>query len=250
MIKDLIQYLGVLTPLIIGALGLYVNFKLNKNKKDQEAAIKKSGEDSDKKVEAINKAVMDKLNGHDLSLVEIFEVLKNLKDMISSHVCKEDFIENFANSVRFVSNEILSWTKQCDDKYKSILSFWSESIITFGLIYYKDKNRKENKDVFKKHLTQEIERLIANFYNICDSNVSGLKRHNGKPKRFSKLLKESNLHNRTFLLVSVLSENGFNKNEEIIQVFSKYVNDFFELFFTGLALWDTLENNDISKNAA
>lgn len=237
--------------LIIPFLIAYMNYrgKIKETKAKEESLVKEKQRDEEfeKKIEAKMGVVTNKLGSYELLMTEFEEMLKGIKDLLKTHIGTDDFLDSFANSTRYVSNEILSWAKLIDNDYKIVLSTWCESMIAFGLMYYKDKNRYDDKDVFKNHLSQEIERHEERFYKLNDSLINGMKKHNGNFIRFSKLLKTAKIHQRTDYLIAVLSENGFEKDKEIKHVFVKYIREFYELYFTAVATWEGLE---LKSNAA
>jgi len=244
---------GFLSPFILAFGVPVVNSRLkiqeNKNQKKIEERDKLRDEEFNKRIDAILSAVMNRLNGVDLTLGDYEKTLDEIKALIISHIGKDDFIDKFSNAIRGRSNGILISTKRCDQNFKTVLSSWTELIILFGIIYYKDKARFEDPSELKEYLEQEMSSKIDLFYSSCDLNVMGIKKHNGKEIRFSKLLETAQVHNRTDYLISQLADNGFKKPEDIIGVFRKYIKDFFDLYFTSVTVWELCEKRKLTDAA-
>lgn len=210
-----------------------------------EVRDKLRDDEFNKRTDAIQNAIMQRLDGIDLTLVEFERAQNDLKTLFGSHVGKDDFIDRFERKIRGKSNSILISTKRCDQNYKTVLSSWTELVIVFGIMYYKDKNKFEDPEDFKEYMEQEMKSKIDLFYMSCDYNIHGIKKHGGKEIRFSKLLEIAKIHNRTDYLISVLAENGFTNPDNIIGVFLKYIKDFFELYFTSITTWELCEKRKL-----
>jgi len=244
---------GVLSPIILG-FGIPM---VNSYNKKREMEYQQKLEDRDKErdnnfnkiTEAIQSAIMQRLDGIDLTLIEFEKVQNELKTLFGLHVGKDDFIDKFSNQVRGRSNNILISTQRCDQKFKTILSSWCELIILFGIMYYKDKESFEDTEELKDHLEQDMKSKIDLFYSSCDMNINGLRKHNGKEIRFSKLLRDSMVHNRTSYLISILADNGFSNKEDIIKTFKNYIKDFFNLYFTAVTVWELCEVRKLTDAA-
>jgi hypothetical protein len=244
---------GFLSPFILAFGVPIMNSKLkiqeNKNQLKIEERDKIRDDEFKKQIDTILNTVMNMLNGIHITLGDYEKMIDEIKQLIISHIGKDDFLDKFSNAIRGRSNSILIATKRCDQNYKTVLSSWTELIILFGIIYYKDKNKYDDSEEFKEYLEQEINSKIDLFYSSCDLNVMGLRIHNNKEIRFSKLLQTSQIHNRTNYMISILSENGFEKPEQITSVFKKYIKDFFELYFTAVTTWELCEKRKLTDAA-
>jgi hypothetical protein len=247
------ENIGFLSPLIIPFGLAFVNSKLKNQELKNQQKIEERDKIRDDKFnqerDAILSAVMRRLDGVDLSIGAFEKVVDELKKLFTDHACKDDFIDKFSTAIRGRSNSILIATKRCEQNFKTVLSSWTELVILFGIMYYKDKNRFEDVTEFKEYLEQEMSSKIDLFYSSCDLNVMGMRKHDGKEIRFSKLLKTAQIHNRTDFLISQLSDNGFKKQEDIIGTFRKYIKDFFELYFTSVTVWELCEKRKLTDAA-
>lgn len=240
------QIIGAIVAVII-ALGTafirgYFVEKANEKKNTKRDEI------NDNKLATQINIVLNRQDSSDLILIENEKLLKDIKKLLMEHILADNFLKNFANSIRFKSNEILSWMTSNNDGTKIILSNWTEAIITFGKFFYEDKNRYEDKDTFKKHLFQEMDRHIKRFYGNADSLVNGIRILNGKKHRFSSFLKDSKIHQRTDYLIGVLAENGLDENETT-KKFTTYIEDFYQLFFTSISVWEGLKEQTFNDAA-
>jgi hypothetical protein len=251
------QIIGAIVAVLI-ALGTafikgYFDKKAN-DRKLEEARIeneKKNNERdeiNDKKLSTQINIVLNRQESIDLILTDNEKVLKNIEKLLMEHILADDFVKNFVNAVRFKSNEILSWTKSANDEHKIILSGWAESIISFGLIFHEDKNRHDDKETFKKHLLQEMDRHIKRYYSNADSLVNGIRILKGRKYRFSAFLKESKIHQRTDYFIGVLAENGLDECATI-KTFTKYIDEFYQLFFTAVSTWEALPEQTLNDAA-
>jgi len=228
----------VIMPVVLLILSILFNKKLNKQKKDINGDIEKRDEANELKAkdreERRQKLVLDKLEDLEVNVTD-------MKIALTVHIEDTDFRTEFKDNIRNKSRQIIiNLGDFLAPEHKNILSNWSDTIEKFGLDFFYSSKRKERKKNIDTWLTQEMDINIRNFYNFVDFMYEEIRVYNKKKVLFSNFLDTIKLHNRTELLKMRLIQNGLSM-EDIIDLFSAYIEDFYADFVKAIKIWYTLE---------
>lgn len=254
MTEVLLSIIGVLSSLLILFNG-YVAFrtrKLEMEMKEQELKRVNDLDERDvkneKKLETQIKLVIDRQEGTNQVLFQHSEKLEQISTDLKKHIDEENFKIDLQNTIQSTANHILFYNKNIsNESYKMILWNWSNKIELFGINYYEVKHLNTDKSVFRSHLRQDIEILINEFYNEIDSKSTQIVKQGAKKVTFKSMLKEKNVHNKTYYLIETLADNG-KTNEQLLSLFRGYINEFFDLFLTACASWDIMTMNQVNHD--
>jgi hypothetical protein len=235
-----IQLVGIL----IGALvtlglawikGYHDSQKIDKKINEKEAI-------QDAKLIAQVKFIVDEIKG-------ISTIVTNIQNDLEHHINETNFVSDLVNSIRSKSKQFLYSSIGLNQKYKNILGYWADVIEKFGVDYYNNKNRKKDYVILEKELIQDMNRNLDDFDSYMDDFISELKLIKGRKYRFSTYLKDFQVHNKTHVLISRLIENGFKSPDKIIEVFVKYIDDYYTNFATAINIWESAEEYSLMEKS-
>jgi len=204
--------------------------------------------------------LVDKVERRDQILVEKVEGIAaiagksalevtSVKEMLEVHIEENDFTIKFKNTLQNKSSLILAMYGNLAQGHKNILDYWADTIERFGMRFYYSDFRKAPRTT-----KEEISRAKHNleiFLNTCmDVRLNNLndlihdtfpkpKTTNKKKLYFSDFLAESQLHNKTQLLILALVENGLSQNEIILK-FENYLAEFYQKYLDLMVIFSTL----------
>jgi len=193
----------------------------------------------------LNKAVKlitDEIKGLSSSVVSLEIELRN-------HIDVNNFTLDLKSAIQNKSKLILYLSLTLNQKYKNILGYWSEIIEKYAVNFCDNKNRKKDVSTLEKQLNQDMMKELEDFNNYIDDLINEYRTVKGKKYKFSTFLNEFQVHNKTHLLVARLIENGFTKedNDKLIKVFTKYIEEYFQVFLTAIAMWDGFPLYDFNE---
>jgi hypothetical protein len=249
MIETLLKILSALSPIVVGLGAAYINYINKKRELIHNEKIKEIDQKADEreknlneKQERILKIVIDRLQEVEISLCRV-------EESIAKHLNDTDFRQEYRNRLRQTAMRVLENSYMLKQSYKNMLSYWTDSIERFGLNYYYSERRKEGKHSLEKFLTQEKNILIDDFNVYIDGNISTVKTFNGKKVLFSDFVIANGIHNKLEFVIMKLVINGL-KEKDVIDLFTTYIESFFELFITATITWDGLKNVTYNEDAA
>jgi len=212
--------------------------------KKTEKLISDKEKEQDEKLVAQVKLIVNELKGISTSIV-------NLELELKAHTEETDFIRDLRDAIKNRSKQILYLSLSLNQRYKNILAYWSDIIEKYADDFYNNKNRNTDRNTFEKQLTQDMTRELEDFNNYIDNLIDEYRVVKEKKMTFSKYLNVYQVHNKTHLLVSRLIENGFKEKHKIIDIFVKYIDDYFSVFLTAVVTWQDFElYNYETENAA
>jgi len=212
--------------------------------KVRDIKLKEQEDTQDKKLESQIKLVIGEIKG-------LSNIVVTLERKLDIHLDETDFISTLTDSIQNKSAKILSLSFSLHQKYKNMLSHWADIIGDFSKNYNDNKNRRKDKSNLEKLLTQDMEIYLNDFNNYIDSFDTEYRMLNNKKYRFSQFLEDAKIHNRTHLLVARLAENGFEGDKnKMVDIFIKYISDYFESFLTAIAVWEKLPLYEFNEKVA
>ncbi len=249
---------------ILGLLGVFLVLKTKKidfdiKKKEDERLeqekIKeeKRSKDLDLKLDVRIKTISEKLEGLNQYIIDIDKTnkentefqnatLKNIENTLTKHVDEEYFRKDIQNAIQITTNQIITFSKnnfpKDDPSFVLLLWNWSNKIERYATNYYELKVLNPNKKEFKSMLNEHMEMLINDFYSDVDYSIHDYVMKGAKRLTLSKLMKEGNIHQRSYLLADKLADNGFKTKDELIDTIKSYIIDFSQLFITTCATWN------------
>jgi hypothetical protein len=231
---DWSQIIGIIIGAIV-TLGLaYIRGYFEKKATDKK--IDKKEEVQNENLQKAVKLITDEIKGLSSSVV-------NLELELMNHIEITNFISDLRASIQNRSKQILYLSLTLNQKYKNILGYWSEIIEKFAVNFCDNKNRKKDTSILEKQLLQDMRKELEDFNYYMDDLIDEYRVVKNKKYCFSKYLNEFQVHNKTHLLVARLIENGFKKedNDKLIKVFTKYIEEYFQVFLTAITAWNELE---------
>jgi hypothetical protein len=150
----------------------------------------------------------------------------------------KNFHKNVRNKIKRIANQIVSNETQLDEKYHTLLLNFSSAIEIFASEYFDSDMRKEP-PLLRQYLEKEMSKILTNLDNhliAINEEPKFYYAPNGKEALiyYNKLIKESGVYSCTYdkntitdKLIQKLVDNGFTDNQELIDLFGKYILESF-----------------------
>lgn len=242
--QNWIALIAVLNPIILFVLGILFNRKINK--KDKELIERDAERVKGEKIREsqLKEFILDTLDTVQIKLVDIEMAFTTLADKI-------DFKTEFRSKISNKSAQILIHLSEfLTQEQKNILNYWGNIIEEFGTKFFDNIKRKGRKKTLSSYLSQEMEICIRDFDNYVDSIYGEIRIYNKEKVFFSQFIDKVKLHSRSEQLKMRCVANNFKDNDEIIEIFIEYIEDFYADFTSGIRAWNLLSIYEKKENAA
>ena len=174
---------------------------------------------------------------HSKALKEVQDVMvrqgmdiKEIKDIVLSHVSKDAFIIQFSNDMLKESNSIVNIAAAYNlpIAYQNIILEWAQTIEKFGLLFYKSEERKKGGMELNDFLQGEYKKLKKKFDNYTSYEVKEAKSYLNKKIQFVAFLDGFGIFKGMNFIINKLVKNGLT-HEDIIDMFCVYLSEWNKL---------------------
>lgn len=239
-LKIFAQILAIASTILAGFYIPYMNFRQKKRDEENKKQLEIRDAEIDRKQEIRIKKVTERLE-------EIESTVNHIEISLKTHLVDDTFRKEFRELIRNTSIEIIERQYMLNQVYKNILSYYSDSIERFGLLFYYSKKRKEEQWDRDKVLSEEKIILLDDFSKYIDSNVDSIKIYDKHKTHMSDFLKKNNCFASLEILVNDLIRNGLS-DSDVKDKFRIHIDKFFKVFITSTIVWDSLQSPKFDSN--
>ncbi len=237
---------NVIVVQIFGIVGMYVKSWIDKRIAKKEATNREK-EYTNREVN-FQKKILESQSQNINMQMEIQEIKQMLKD----HVIDNDFPIIYKDALYKVSNEKLLSYRNLDPGHSMALNFWLETIEKFGLRFYYSSLRHGDKDSLKLFLQTQIDIKIGELDSIIREHINDSKVYKASRIYFNTFINSNQkhhltnvmpIHYKTDVLIIDMVNNGLDQ-EKMINLFKKYIREFYDAYFMKIELWESIENKE------
>lgn len=220
--------------------------KIQTSYQEERKKIQTEYQEQQKQVTERDRLLMDQMRGFDNKLVELSMTL-------FEHKTNNEFKSNLMNTMRSKATNIIDYSVDLDHKYKHLMMRIAREFEDFAFrFYYSDMRGVEHE--ITPYLKIDLSSRVATIESIIEHITP-------KPKKFTyttgkeepvyliDMIKESKIKREIQLLLIILQRNGLSP-EKVIEVFEKFLGNFFKEFLVIVNQWEELKDwdNDEQEN--
>lgn len=230
---------------VLGWVSSIINGKQERKKiqvsyKEERKKIQTEYQEQQKQVSERDRLLMDQMRGFDNKLVE-------LSMAFLEHKKNNEFKSHLMNTMRSKATNIIDYNVDLDPKYKHLMMQIAREFEDFAFRFYYSEMRGVEHEI-TPYLKIDLSSRVATIEGIVEHISPKPKKFvystgKEKPVYLIEMIKESKIKREIQLLLIILQRNGLSP-EKVIEVFEKFLGNFFKEFLIIVNQWEELKDWD------